>query len=74
MTSANTTKMPMNSVTTTTAERPDGRPYRSSRMATGPSISPMTIPMAIGASMYSPACSVNTKVTRPTSTSEAWAL
>ena len=73
MTSANTTTMPMNSAVTTKADSPQGTPSRSSRTATGPSIRPMTIPMAIGASMYSPACSAKMNATRPIRTSEAWA-
>ena len=46
----------MNNTTTMIAERPGGSPRRSSRGATGPSIRPMTMPSAIGARMYSPAC------------------
>ena len=74
MTSAKTTTMPMNSTNTTKADRPGGRPRRSSREATGPSIRPITIPMAIGARMYSPACSAKTKATTPTRISDLRAV
>ena len=64
----------MNRITTSEAERPGRRPRFSSRVASGPSISPSTMPRLAGARMYSPAWSMKIVVATPITITATWAL